>query len=222
MQALKQTKKIAANAKMAKMGDFANPKAKKGDKSQGELQGKIVRVVNESSYLLGQLVEVTSHAGSKVMGQTVFKGSLKDFLPQSDKVVKQITCDEKDVMDVALIDKPDIKSSKQMQCTDVVRAELECRISPVELQERAGLDKYTRLAAIHMDMWYWLLARDFDLHSYEKPIVWLRPEEIAQVCPVVRLDSDLQPYIDARASAGRGVGALGANGRAEGACESAL
>ena len=58
---------------------------------------------------------------------------------------------------------------------------MEMSFGPEELQGFSGLDKDQRLAAIHLDVWLYLLSRYQGLQKY-KQICWLRAEETSQTC----------------------------------------
>ena len=89
---------IALASKKGALEKLAKPKPKPSEVSKGELVGKIVRIVTDTSHLCGQLVEVSGQAAGKIVGQTVFRNSLKDFV--SDKVPHNVSIDEKLVLDV--------------------------------------------------------------------------------------------------------------------------
>ena len=182
---------ISAHASETKMDDLAAPPKKmqeKVEKKQGELKGKLVRIVSESSHLCGHLIDVKSHEGSKLMGQPVYKTYLKDFIPTADKAPHQVVCDEKDVIDMATVEKAAAKAVKPLKFKDEERAAMEMEFNPVELQEYSSFEKDPRFAAIHMNMWWRLVSRDFELQN-DTRFCWISSEEIAQICQ--ELDHEL-------------------------------
>ena len=184
-QVMKKLKNLVVAQKVAKdrMDEFAAPtkKIQKKQSGPGPLAGKVVRIVDESSHPCGHLIDVKSHEGSKLMGQPVFKAYLKEFIPQAEKAPHQICCDEKDVIDMTKVEKPEAKCAKALKFTVEERAEIEMKFNPDELREFSGFDKDPRFAAVHMNMWWYLLSRDFDL-SKDSGIHWLRSESISQIC----------------------------------------
>ena len=70
---------IAVDAKKAGMDDLAAP-SKKQIMIDGPLKGKLCRIVKDSHHLCGVLIDVTSHAGTKIIGQSVYKNNSSDFL----------------------------------------------------------------------------------------------------------------------------------------------
>ena len=99
---MKKLKKHAVSAFVAsgKMDQFSAPAKKKMENKPGELMGKLVRIVDDSSHLAGHLIDVKSHEGSKIMGQPVFKAQMKEFMPQAEKAPHQIVCDESQVVEM--------------------------------------------------------------------------------------------------------------------------
>lgn len=170
---------VASHTTKSKMEGFAKPSKKVQE--NGPLQGKMVRIVNDKSHLCGHLIDVKSHQGSKLVGQPVFKTYLKDFIPQAEKAPHQIACDEKDVIDLAEVTKPEATLSKPLKFKDEERAAIEMRFDPEELKDFSTFDKDPRFAAMHMNMWYHLLSRDFELEK-DKAFCWIQSEEIAQIC----------------------------------------
>ena len=185
---MKKLKKmvVATHTTETKMDAFAAPAKKIVEK--GPLQGKLVRIVDEKSHLCGHLMDVKSHQGSKLVGQPVFKTYLKDFIPSAEKAPHQIACDEKDVIDLAEVTKPEAKPVKPLKFKDEERAAMEMRFDPDELAEFSTFDKDPRFAAIHMNMYYYLLSRDFELEK-DTAFCWVQSEEIAQICQ--ELDQEL-------------------------------
>ena len=105
MRKVKKSFVIAIASKQNAMAKLSKPKP--SEVTKGELVGKIVRVVTDTSQLCGQLVEVSGQAAGKIVGQTVFRESLKEFV--SDKAVRNVSIDEKLVLDVEKIEVPDPK-----------------------------------------------------------------------------------------------------------------
>ena len=147
---------ISLAASSTKMAELAAP-GKKVVEEKGKFLGKLVRIATDTSHLCGHLVDVKSNAGTKVMGQPVYKDYLKDFIAGIEKAPHQIICDEKDVIDVAEITRPDPKPAKHLKFRQDERVELEIQFHPAELQGFSSFEKDPRFAAIHMNMWYWLL-----------------------------------------------------------------
>ena len=79
------------------------------------------------------------------------------------------------------VEKPEAKSAKSLKFTVEERAEIEMKFNPDELREFSTFDKDPRFAAVHMNMWWYLLSRDFDL-SIDSGIHWIRSEIISQIC----------------------------------------
>ena len=126
--------------------------------SKGELVGKIVRIVTDTSHLCGHLVEVSGQAAGKIVGQIVFRNSLKDFV--SDKAPRHVSIDEKLVPEVEKNKAPDPQPCKAMKFKDEERAEMELLFDPNEVKDHGSLDKDHRFAAIHLDMFWGFLTRD--------------------------------------------------------------
>ena len=187
MKKLKQCA-VALAASKGKMEDLAAPAKKKKVQEKGKFEGKVVRIVTDRSHLCGILMEVKSHLGKKLMGQSVFKDTLKDFIDGSGKVPHQICCDEQDVIDVAEIAKADVMAQKPLKFNQLERVEMELKFNPIELQDYSSFVQDPRFGAIHMNMWYWLLCRDFDIQK-DAGFVWINSEEIAATCQ--ELDSEL-------------------------------
>ena len=75
--------------------------------------GNVLRIVVDSHHCCGQLVEISSHVGTHIMGQSVFRNNLKYFL--SMKAPHQIIVDASQVVDLAKIKNPDPKGMKGMK-----------------------------------------------------------------------------------------------------------
>ena len=171
------------------MASFAAP-GKKIPPKQGALVGKVARIVADNHYLCGFLIEIKSHEGSKVMGQTVHKPYLKDFIPSADKAPQQVACDEKDVLNLEEIGKTVLTVAKPLKFKDTDRADLEMRFDPEELQKFSSFDTDPRWAAIHLNMYWYLVVRDFELET-DQSICWITCEQISSICH--ELDNEMGP-----------------------------
>ena len=58
---------VSLAASSTKMQELAAP-GKKVEEKQGKFLGKLVRIATDRSFLCGYLMEVKSHAGTKLMG----------------------------------------------------------------------------------------------------------------------------------------------------------
>ena len=131
-------------------------------KGDGQLKGKLVRVVDEASAYCGRVVEVLGHAKGKLHGQVAWKDVHTNFL-ENTKVPSKLAIDEKAVLPLEEIKKPDLATWKSLRFKDEERAEAEILFMPEELEKGYKLAKDASLPLVHMEMWLWLMARDFEL-----------------------------------------------------------
>ena len=131
-------------------------------KGDGPLKGKMVRVVDETSVYCGRIVEVLGHAKGKLHGQVAWKDAHANFLEKT-KVPPKVAIDAKAVLPLENIAKPELKPWKSLRLKDEERAEAETLFLPEELETGYKLDRDAALPLIHMEMWLWLMVRDFEL-----------------------------------------------------------
>ena len=173
-------KKVAAKvAGPTKSKESSKPAPKDEKLIEGDLQGKIVRVVDESSMHCGMLVEVTGQTATRIFGQTAFKDSVKDIFDA--KVPAKVTLPIAAVSKISDFAKPDPAPFKILKFTHEERAIMEMKFDPEELEHvGSSLKDDSRLAAIHLDLWFWLVQRDHAIQE-KREIVWLSPGQLANI-----------------------------------------
>ena len=77
------------------MDSFATP-AKEKVLADGPMKGKMVRVIDENHVMCGAVIDVASHIGDQVFGQSVIDQAARDFFGETK--VKHVTCQQKSCM----------------------------------------------------------------------------------------------------------------------------
>ena len=170
-------------------------------KGDGPLKGKLVRVVDETNMFCGRVLEVLGHAKGKLHAEVAWKDALSSYLDKS-KVPAKVTIDETRVLLLEQIKQPELHSWKSLRFKDEERVEAETLFLPEELEKGYKLGKDASLPLIHMEMWLWLMARDFELKVVER-IKLLNPSKMAYICQQMQLPDAAERFVDE-------VGTLGA------------
>ena len=68
-------------------------------------------------------------------------------------------------------------------------------LTPLELEKGHKLAKGRSLSLIHMEMWLWLLVRDFELKKIER-IKLLSPSKMAAICKEMQLPDVAEIFVD--------------------------
>ena len=58
---------------------------------------------------------------------------------------------------------------------------MEVKFNPLELATDSSLEKDPRLAAIHLDLWWWLVCRDHQIQK-DRSFFWMSAEKSSQLC----------------------------------------
>ena len=187
-------KKKEGDGKEGKDGKEKEDEKEKEGVKEGPLKGKLVRVVDETSYLCGQVVEVVGHAKTKVHGHLAWKDAMSNFLEKT-KAPSKVVLDEKAVLPLEQIPQPELTKLKQLKFKDEERAELEMLFQPLELEKGHKLSKELSLPLMHLEMWLWLLVRDFELKKIER-VTLLSPEKMAWVCKDMQLPDAAERFVE--------------------------
>ena len=118
------------------------------------------------------------------------------------KCPPSVCLDATKVLLLAEIPKPQLTPWKPLRFKDEERAEAEMLFLPEELETGYKLSKEGSLPLIHMEMWLWLLARDFEL-SLIKRIVLLSPSKMSHICVEMQQPDAAERFVEL-------VGTLGA------------
>ena len=170
-------------------------------KGEGPLKGKLVRVVDEKSVYCGRVVEVMGHAKGTLNGHVAWKAATENFLEKT-KVPAKVCIPETSVVCLESIQKPELTPWKSLRFKDEERAEAETLFLPEELETGYKLSKQGSLPLIHMEMWLWLMVRDFELKKIER-IKLLSPQKMAYICTQMQLPDAAERFVEH-------VGTLGA------------
>ena len=84
------------------------------------------------------------------------------------KVPPKVAIDDKAVLPLENIEKPELIPWKSLRFKDEERAEAETLFLPEELEKGYKLDRDAALPLIHMEMWLWLMVRDFELKKIDR------------------------------------------------------
>ena len=170
-------------------------------KKDGELKGKLVRVVEETSAYCGRVLEVTGHVKGKLVAHVAWKDATNNFF-ESTKIPAKVAIDEKAVIELEKLEKPELSVAKSLRFKDEERAEAEILFTPLELETGHKLGKYRSLPLIHMEMWLWLLSRDFELKKIPR-IKLLSPSKMSHICQEMQMPDAAERFVEQ-------VGTLGA------------
>ena len=195
-----EEKKEKAGAKeqggQVEKGEEKKEKAGEAEQVEGEgsLKGKLVRVVEESNVYLGRVVEVVGHAKGKLHGHLAWKDAQEQFLEKT-KVPSSVALDEKAVVSLEEIPKPELTPWKSLRFKDEERAEAEDRFPPAEFEHGYKLAKDRSLPLLHMELWLWLLGRDFELRKIER-VKLLSPSRLHRICCQMQLPDAAEKLVD--------------------------
>ena len=106
------------------------------------------------------------------------------------------------VLPLEQIKKPELASWKALRYKDEERAEAEMLFLPEELEKGYKLSKEGSLPLIHMEMWLWLMARDFELKALGR-VKFLSPSKMSYICTQMQLPDAAERFVEE-------VGTLGA------------
>ena len=134
------------------------------------------------------------HAKSKIHGQIAWAEASASFF-EKIKVPPKAALDEKDVLLLEKIEKPQLFQTKSLRFKDEERAEAEMLFDPGELEKDSKITKDGALSVLHMEMWLWLLDRDFDLKKIER-IKLLSPTKLAQTCQELQSPDAAERFVD--------------------------
>ncbi len=183
-------KKLKLNMAKKKAEEAKAAEKPKEAEVQGELQGKMVRIVAEElgAYACGEIAEVLSHVGDSLL--------VRCQRNLFSKIGKNIRCK---VGQVELTgDLLPAKSAKKMMLTNKEKIELDSKFQASELKGPGSLQGDTRLAATHMEMGIWLIARDLEPGP---EIQTISPEYLADVMRELEAQTDSSAEAFCRAAA---------------------
>ena len=84
---------------------------------------------------------------------------------------------------------------KALRLKDEERAEAEQLFTPFELENGYKLSKEESLPLIHVEMWLWLMTRDFELKKIER-IKLLSPQRMSYICTQMQLPDAAERFVD--------------------------
>ena len=186
-----------------KKGEEAEKKGEEDEKKgeEGPLKGKLVRVVDESLYYCGRILEIKGHRKDKIHGIFSWK-EVESSVFENTKVPASVVLSESSVLELSKIEKPALTPWKSLRFKDEERAEAEDKFIPDELETGHKLAKDDSLPLIHMEMWLWLMVRDFELKKIER-IKLLSPSKMSAVCKEMQRPDAAERFVEQ-------VGTLGA------------
>ena len=161
--------------------------------TDGPLKGKLVRIVEEKNVYLGRVVEVLGHAKGKLHGTLAFKEAMEAFTDKG-KAPPKVCVDESAVLPLEQIAKPNLTALKSLRFKDEERAEAEELFPPVALEKVYKLGRHLSLPLLQMQMWMWLLTRDFELKSIGR-IKLLNPAHVHQICLQMQLPDAAERFV---------------------------
>ena len=93
------------------------------------------------------------------------------------------------------IQKPELHAWKALRLKDEERAAATQLFTPFELENGYKLSKELSLPLIHVEMWLWLMTRDFELKKVER-IKLLSPQRMSYICTQMQLPDAAERFVD--------------------------
>jgi len=156
----------------------ASAAAATGD-SFAALSGQYARVIDEvlGHGVAGEMVEIINVADESTVLCRVQKAG-------SSKVGRNVCL--KMVQLAMQSSLPAPRQQKKLQLNQQLRVELDMKFDAFELGASSALEKYSRLASMHLDMLYWMAARDLEIESNDK-FCYFSPELTSQLLYEMKL-----------------------------------